>query len=181
MDRVTESLLDEFSKEHSLSELPEDKRFEHFASFVVVRGEHTESFDTDSIVVGHDDKSGGGSDTGIDGIAIIANGVLVTDIEELDELADRVGYLDVTLVFLQAETSSKFEGSKIGTFGFGVVDFFRDIPKLKRNERVASAAEMMSAIYKNASKFRRGAPAQSVRLLLSRKVVKHERRKHAVE
>jgi hypothetical protein len=158
MDKVTESLLVEFSKEHGLEALGMDKQFEHFASFVVVRGEHTESFDTDSIVVGQDDKSSGGTDTGIDGIAIIANGVLITDVEELDELADRAGYLDVTFAFIQAETSSGFEGSKIGTFGFGVVDFFRDIPKLKRNEDVANVAEIRKAIYDKSSKFRRGNP-----------------------
>ena len=34
MDRVSESLLNEFSSERGLSLLDEDKRFEHFVSFV---------------------------------------------------------------------------------------------------------------------------------------------------
>lgn len=156
MDKVTESLLAEFSKEHSLEHLKESKRFEHFSSYVVVRGEHTESFDTADIVVGDDESTQGGADIGIDGIAIIVNGVLVTDVEELEELIERIGYLDVAFIFVQAETSSGFEGSKVGTFGFGVVDFFRDIPKLKRNDKVAAAAEIMQAIYDKSSKFRRG-------------------------
>ncbi len=158
MDKVTESLLAEFSKEHSLEHLKEDKRFEHFASYVVVRGEHTESFDTHDIVVGDDESTKGGADIGIDGIAIIANGVLVTDVEELEELIERLGYLDVSFIFAQAETSSSFEGAKIGTFGFGVADFFRDAPKLKRNDKVAAAAEIMKVIYDKSSKFRRGIP-----------------------
>jgi hypothetical protein len=158
MDKVTESLLAEFAKEHSLEHLKQDKQFEHFSSYVVVRGEHTETFDTDDIVVGDDETSKKGADIGIDGIAIIANGVLVTDVEELEELIDRIGYLDVSFIFVQAETSSNFEGSKIGTFGFGVLDFFRDIPKLNRNEKVAAAAEIMQVIYAKSSKFRRGIP-----------------------
>ena len=159
MDKVTESLLAEFSKENILESLDESKRFEHFAGFVIVRGEHSESFDTDDIVVGDGNKSSaGGGDTGIDGIAIVANGQLITDIEELEELIERSGYLDVTFIFIQAETSSSFEGSKIGTFGFGVVDFFRDVPKLTRNSHVAAAAEIMQAIYARSSKFRRGNP-----------------------
>jgi hypothetical protein len=158
MDKVTESLLAEFSKEHALEHLKQDKQFEHFSSYVVVRGEHTESFDTDDIVVGDDETSKKGADIGIDGIAIIANGVLVTDVEELEELIERLGYLDVSFIFVQAETSSSFEGSKIGTFGFGVLDFFRDVPKLKRNEEVAAAAEIMQVIYAKSSKFRRGIP-----------------------
>lgn len=158
MDPVTESLVAEFSKEHSLDQLKNDKQFEHFSSYVVVRGEHTESFDTNDIVVGDDESTKKGADIGIDGIAVIANGVLVTDAEELEELIDRVGYLDVSFIFVQAETSSNFEGSKIGTFGFGVMDFFRETPKLKRNEKVAAAAEIMQVIYSKSSKFRRGNP-----------------------
>jgi translation initiation factor IF-2 len=64
----------------------------------------------------------------------------------------------VSFLFVQAETSSNFEGGKIGTFGFGVLDFFRDEPKLKRNEKVAAAAEVMQVIYAKSSKFRRGIP-----------------------
>jgi hypothetical protein len=158
MDKVTESLLSEFSREHSLESFKEDKQFEHFASYVVVRSEHTESFDTPDIVVGDDESTKGGADIGIDGIAIIANGVLLTDVEELEELIERLGYLDVSFIFVQAETSSGFEGSKIGTFGFGVLDFFRDVPKLKRNAKVAAAAEIMQVIYAKSSKFRRGNP-----------------------
>src|SRR4051794_23811418 len=90
MDKVTESLLSEFSREHSLESFKEDKQFEHFASYVVVRSEHTESFDTPDIVVGDDESTKGGADIGIDGIAIIANGVLLTDVEELEELIERL-------------------------------------------------------------------------------------------
>ena len=125
---------------------------------VVVRAEHTESFNTEEIVVGDDETTKKGADIGIDGIAIIANGVLVNDVEEIEELIERVGYLDVSFLFVQAETSSNFEGGKIGTFGFGVLDFFRDEPKLKRNEKVAAAAEVMQVIYAKSSKFRRGIP-----------------------
>ncbi|HZU31820.1 MAG TPA: AIPR family protein [Candidatus Angelobacter sp.] len=158
MDKVTETLLAEFSKEHEIDSLKQDKQFEHFASYVVVRGEHTESFDTADIIVGDDESSKGGTDIGIDGIAIIANGMLITDVEELEEMVERIGYLEVSFIFVQAETSSNFEGSKIGTFGFGVVDFFRDKPQLQFNDKVAAAAETMRRIYSKSGKFRRGIP-----------------------
>jgi len=107
---------------------------------------------------GSKDQAGGG-DTGLDGIAIVANGFLIADVEELEDIIDQAGYLDVTFVFIQAETSSNFEGAKIGTFGYGVTDFFRDQPKLKRNAKVKAAAETMQAIYEKSSKFRRGNPS----------------------
>src|ERR1019366_806175 len=158
MDKVTESLMAEFSKENGLEFLKEDKRFEHFAAFVMVRGEHSESFDTHDLVVGDDESTFGGGDTGIDAIAIIANGVLISDLDELDELIERAGYLDITFAFIQSETSSHFEGGKIGTFGAGVVDFFRDVPKLARNNKVSYKASIMQAIYDKSSKFRKGNP-----------------------
>lgn len=50
MDRITESLLTEFSAEHGIANLPEAKRFEHFASFVTVKKHQSEHFDTEDIV-----------------------------------------------------------------------------------------------------------------------------------
>jgi hypothetical protein len=158
MDRITESLLAEFSTEHGIEALGESKRFEHFASYLVVRGEHSESFDTNDIVVGDDAQSTGGTDTGIDGIAIIVNGFLISDLEELEDQLSNAGYLDCTFMFIQAETSSGFDGSKIGTFGFGVSDFFRVEPKLKRNAKISAFFEIAKAILDKGAKFRRGNP-----------------------
>lgn len=149
MDRVTESLLDEFSKERDLIALPEDKRFEHFAAFATVRRQYSQTFDTDDIV------TGSGGDTAIDGIAILVNGALVTDLEALEEQADIVGSLDVTFVFVQAERSPNFEAATIGSFSYGVVDFFKETPSLKRNSKIMAASEIQTAIYhKHSSKFR---------------------------
>ena len=158
LDRITESLLTEFSTEHGISHLEEAKRFEHFASYLAVRDEHSESFDTVDIVVGDDNKSGAGTDTGIDGIAIVVNGILISDVEELEDQLATAGYLESTFIFVQAETTAGFDGAKIGTFGFGVTDFFRDIPRLKRNSKVSAAVDIAQGIYARGSKFRRGNP-----------------------
>ncbi len=99
------------------------------------------------------------SSSGIDAIAILINGSLVTDSELVAELAETNGYLDVTFVFVQAERSAAFDGAKIGTFGFGVNDFFRDPPQLPRDEAIREAASIMSAIYKLSPRFTRGNPA----------------------
>lgn len=39
MDRVTKSLLNEFSTEHGLEKLDEDSQFEHFAAYLTI-GRH---------------------------------------------------------------------------------------------------------------------------------------------
>jgi hypothetical protein len=153
MDRITESLLDEFSREHGLEHFTQENRFEHFASFVTVRRQFSETFDTDDIV------TGSGGDIGIDAIAIIVNGALVNDVEALNEMAAASPHLDVMFIFVQASRSASFEAAKIGTFAFGVQDFFATAPKLPRNKAVADAAAVMAAIYSHSGKFKRGNPS----------------------
>ena len=110
-----------FRKEdHPLSALPEETRFEHFAVYITVQRHHTETFDSGEIVTQ--------GDSGIDAIAIIVNGSLVTDLEAFEEQADRAGSLDVTFVFVQKLIAvlDLMPPRISGTFGFGVLDFFKN-------------------------------------------------------
>jgi hypothetical protein len=152
VDRITSSLLAEFSADVGLTTAPEDQRFEHFATYLSTSRFLSETFDTTDVVLGS------GGDTGIDAIAIIVNGALVTDPEMVEELAETNGYIDATFIFVQADRSAGFETTKIGQIGFGVVDFFNKSPTLPRNDAVKAAAEIMSEIFNRSSKFKRGNP-----------------------
>lgn len=153
MDRITQSLLTEFSDSAGTNNLPEDQRFEHFGAFLAVSRHFAETFDTREVV------TGAGDDTGLDAIAILVNGALVTDPELVEELAQTNGHVDATFVFIQAKRSASFETSQIGHFGFGVSDFFKEKPTITRNQAVSDAAEIMAAIYARSSKFKKGNPA----------------------
>lgn len=170
MDQITESLLNEFCSEYDLENLTEGKKFEHFSTHLIVGREQSDTFDTEDFVVGDGDSKSGG-DTGIDAIAVIVNGSLVSDLDELEEQAALAGFLDVQFIFIQSETSSNFDGAKILTFGSGVTDFFRPIPQLKRNERVQEAATIRQAIYAKTSKFKRGNPICKMFYVTTGKVV----------
>ena len=149
MDKVTASLLKEFVSECSLEALPESDAFEHFCGYVVT-GEHfSETFSPTDVAVGS-----GGTDCGIDSIAIIVNGSLVTDPEEVPDMEAANGYLEATFVFTQAQRSQSFESAKIGQFGFGVQDFFSDNPQLPRNAEVEIAGTIKTALYERSAKFR---------------------------
>jgi hypothetical protein len=152
VDRITASLLNEFSKNVGIEKLNEDQRFEHFATYLTASRFLTETFDTTDVVLGS------GGDTGIDAVAIIVNGALVTDPELIEELAETNGFIDASFIFVQAERSAGFETSKIGQFGFGVTDFFKETPSLPRNNAVKAAAEIMTEVFKRSSKFKRGNP-----------------------
>ena len=62
MDRITSALLTEFSREHQLDNLPDDTRFEHFATYLATSRHVADTFDTADLV------TGAGGDTGIDAI-----------------------------------------------------------------------------------------------------------------
>jgi hypothetical protein len=94
------------------------------------------------------------SNPGIDGLAVIVNGTLVEDIEEIDNLVATNKFLDAAFVFTQAKTSSSFNGGDIGSFIEAVRDFFRDEPKLVRGRDLANKAALQEHIFKLSGKMR---------------------------
>jgi len=76
MDRITKSFLDDFVKENLLQSLSEDTAFEHFCGTMVTAKHFSDSISSDDLSVGD------GGDCGIDCVAIIVNGCLVTEPEE---------------------------------------------------------------------------------------------------
>jgi hypothetical protein len=149
MDRITTSVLDAFSKENSIEKLAEETRFEHLTAYLTIRRHFSRVLDTADVVVGK------GGDTGIDAIAIIVNGALITDVDQVEEMREQNGYLEATFIFVQAERSASFDGAKIGTIGNGVLDFFSEHPKMDRNQEIKNAAGIMSAIYDRSAAFRK--------------------------
>lgn len=141
MDLITQNLLGQFSAEYAIESLPEDTRFEHFTAFCMIRRHYSRSFDPASVVVGK------GGDTGIDAIAIVVNNVLATDVDIVNELAKQNGFIDASFIFVQAERSNSFDAAKIGSFGFGVEDFFATNHVSIRNSAVSDAAKILDAIF----------------------------------
>lgn len=152
MDRITKSLLQEFVAENDLETLQEDTAFEHFSGYLTTSSHYSESFSSDDIAVG------AGGDCGIDCISIIVNGSFVTEPEEIQDLEDTNGYLDVHFIFVQAERSISFESAKIGQFGFGVTDFFAEQPSLPQNDHVKLFSRITNEIYSRSGRFKKGNP-----------------------
>ena len=152
MDRITAALLAEFVQQNSLQALPEDRAFEHFSGFLVTSAHYSESFSSDDIAVG------AGGDCGIDCIGVVVNGTLVTEPEEIADLADTNGYIDATFVFTQAERSAGFETAKIGQFVFGVCDFFAENHQLPQNDRVQIYSRIAKEVFERSRLFKKGNP-----------------------
>ncbi|UPK03065.1 AIPR family protein [Bradyrhizobium sp. 170] len=61
-------------------------------------------------------------------------------------------------MFVQAKRSSSFDGAALGSFGYGVGEFFNPNTKEPRNERILEAVHVMQRIYSSSGKFKRGNP-----------------------
>ncbi|MBT2534856.1 AIPR family protein [Arthrobacter sp. ISL-69] len=119
LDRITESLLNSFIDQEQLQHLKTHEAFEHFAAFSVIAPKLHESLATDDVAVGH------GSTPGIDSLAIVTNGALISSPDELDELTKSGSSIDVDFYFIQSKTSGKFEGARMADFADEVRSFFQ--------------------------------------------------------
>ncbi len=149
MDRITRTLLADFLSAQEITDGDESSNFEMFCNYSVISNEYNKTFDIKSVTVG------AGSDTGIDGLAIIVNGHLIEDTDEIDNLLESNGYLDVTYIFVQSKTSSNFDTKEMHAFYFGVSDFFAETPKLPRNTDIKKFAELSEYLLSNASEFKK--------------------------
>ncbi|OOH90795.1 hypothetical protein BMT54_03960 [Pasteurellaceae bacterium 15-036681] len=153
-NRIISGYMNEgFKKDYGVTISNEAELFEMFVNYCIISKIHPEAFSTDFEKI-ESMNIGGGEDTGIDGLAIIVNDHLISDIDEIKDFKQYYNKLEVKFIFIQAKTSPKFESEKIGTFIFGVKDFFREKPSLKFNENIKDYRKLKDFIYENSLDFR---------------------------
>ena len=154
MDLVTSNLVQTFKADEGFDNTtPSDVLFEHFANFCVLSHEYTDEFDLEDI------HTGGGDDLGIDGIAVVVNGALISSLEEIDDLAESNKYVKAEFILIQAKGQSSFDGKDISNLFFGAKDLFAGPTAiLPRNEQVKSIEKLIAKVYTKSALFKRGNP-----------------------
>lgn len=110
MDTITKGFLREFCENNNCKHLAETEAFEAFCNLSVVNKEvGNQNFDVFSVTTG-------GNTQGIDGLAIIVNNKHCTTAQEIDDLVDLNGYLDVSFILIQSKVSSSFDNTNILNF-----------------------------------------------------------------
>lgn len=148
MDRITDGMLEEFANSFDLGSLAGSELFEQFVCYAVVKRHYSETFDPGDLTTG--------KAVGIDGIAVLINGTLISDIDAFHDLVEKSGTLEVQFIFIQAKSSDRFDSAQLSNFAHAVLDFFRSEPTLPRTPKVTESATLMEEIYKRSSKFRGG-------------------------
>ena len=144
MNQIINSYLTAHVKEYGISDYTPQEAFEHFVNKCIVNGVSLERFDPSDVMT---DKG----EIGIDGVAIILNGQLVTDIETCIAIYEQNRKVRVKFMFIQAKTSEHFDGGEINTFFKGIKHFFE--PKDQRpntNEKMEALIGIKDYIYSKA-------------------------------
>lgn len=152
MDAVTRANLSQFVTSHGVQASTPDKQFEYLSAYCVLASVLEDALDLDAVVLGD------GADCAIDALAIVINGIHVTDADQVADILENNKFLDAQFVFIQSTTSSDFDGAKINNFFFGVEDFLKENPALPANERMVVARDIKKALYQRAASFKRGNP-----------------------
>jgi hypothetical protein len=151
MDKITTSYIVDFLKLHEIESQSQSIDFEKFCNYSIVFNNYQASFEVDIITTGD-------SAQGIDGIAIIANGKLITNKEEIDDLVNFNKFLEVTFVFIQAKTSTSFQGTEIGNFLFSVKNFFSDEPAILSTTEIKNQFEISQKVLEYFPRMTKGKP-----------------------
>lgn len=140
-DEILKGFISSFSESNGYHGLPEDVIFERFANFNTISKLYPRDFNIEDL------STGGENDIAIDGMAIIVNGTIIRNKEEIDFLRNSNGVLDVTFAFVQSKNSEAFRGEQVGNFIFGVKSFFDNDPSIPENDDIQLLRSLKEHIY----------------------------------
>jgi hypothetical protein len=141
LDPFLTSILANFRKAHDYEDLGDPEAFERLVAFCCTSAQHPHSFDVEDLC------PGGGHDLGLDCVAIIASGHIVSSIEEWEDITKTLRRVDVTFVLCQAKMASHFDAGAIGTFLEGAYAFFQSKPMMPENEDISDLRRIKDRIY----------------------------------
>ncbi len=117
MNQIIKAALEAHTAEYNIEDWEEKIRFEHFINRCVVNKYSLERFDPSDIITGN-------GEIGLDGIAILLNGHIITTLSETQEYYEKNSNIEVAFVFIQAKRSPSFDSGEISTFFRGIKHFF---------------------------------------------------------
>ncbi|CUW04930.1 hypothetical protein EFN05_00240 [Propionibacterium freudenreichii] len=119
MDRVTQSILTEFSENQNLANDPQEKQFELLACYSLLHKFCNEEFPPLDFVIG------AGGDLGVDAAAIQINGDLYFDSQDVEQALQGAAECKVNIVIVQAKRSAHFESAVISDLSDNLCTLFK--------------------------------------------------------
>lgn len=123
-----------FRESYGLNNVPDGEAFERFVNSTILKSHQPDAFTANSDFL---DKVcvGGSGDNGIDGMAIKLNGILIDEIEEIDEIVNKFKRADIEFIFIQSKYKDSFNASELSNFINGVRNFLNNEPSIALNKK----------------------------------------------
>lgn len=147
MERIIKGYFKKFISDFDYSEDDSEltTTFEKFCAYVILQKELPNlNFSQDEI-----DSVNVGKYKGIDSICFIVNGKLISTLQEVEDLLELNGYLEIKVLFIQSKTSEKFEDSDVGNFGDTIKDFLNEEPHYPQNKEAKIYHEILLYLFDN--------------------------------
>ena len=124
-----------FRESFGLAHITDGEAFERYVNSSLLTTHQPEAFSADSELL---DKIcvGGNEDTGIDGIAIKINGLLLKDVDEISDVIQRSRKATIEFIFIQSKYKPNFDSNELNSFIAGVRNFLSNTPNLPMNSKV---------------------------------------------
>lgn len=149
MDRITQSMMDSFKLNQSLSISDTSLLFEYFCNYCIINKIYgTDNFDLEDITAGT-------ATPGIDGIAIIVNQKLINTIDDVDLLINLNQSLSVKFILIQTKTSPSFNNTEISNFLTYSKLFFNDDSSIFHTTEMRNFIELKNYIFQKGDKLKK--------------------------
>jgi len=140
MDKqLYENAFEKFIKIKNLNIADLGEKFEKFINYLVL-SKYLPGNNENHLKIVDNICVGGTPDLSIDGIMIIVNGILITDINNLKNIIS--GYkkfgkkIESKFIFIQTKHPAEFKKAEIIKFTSGVIDFLSDVHNYPMNEKI---------------------------------------------
>lgn len=145
-DPIIEGYLQEFSNNFKINNLSLADKFEYLVNFCILNSEKYDEFEIEDVHVGEQ------GNYGLDGVAILIDGELVTSEEEVDAILSKKRNSSVTYIFVQTKTSASFDSGDMLKEFSAIKAFLNNDRSVNFNAYCKNLMKVGNYIFKQGSK-----------------------------
>lgn len=135
LEPIINSKFKKFRESMELQNIADGLAFERFVNYTILRSHQPDAFNGDSELF-DTVNIGGTQDMGIDGIAIKLNGLIIRDINEVEDLVSKFPRLDIEFIFIQSKYKSNFDKGEFNNFTDGVREFLSESQRQPHSDEI---------------------------------------------
>lgn len=140
LDAIIKSKLKGFKEDRSL-QCSDNEAFELFVNETILNG-HQSGEQNISASMLETVSIGGANDTGIDGICIKLNGILIESMDDAKDIISTYKNAEIEFIFIQSKLKDKFDSGEYAKFMNGITDFVSSCQYQPSNCRIRKWLEI---------------------------------------